>query len=164
MPNFEETIEGSNAKEVQAAIRLAGSIADLVFDEHVKAGGDVSEPAQIQAFASKLSRALFDSEDKLAVPAFSIALAVDALALKATVCFLEGGLFKSMVRFLGDAQGSFGLSCCCTLDRHVACIASRGQAMCISFNPEAGAVLWGSESASQVPSMSTLQDVLYIMP
>ena len=79
---------------------------------------------------------------------------VEALALKATTSFLDGDLFASMVRFLGDAHGSFGLSACCSLDRNVACIASRGQAMCLSFNAEVGAVLWGSESATQASRRS----------
>ena len=41
--------------------------------------------------------------------------------------------------------------------RNVACIASRGQAMCVSFHPASGTVLWGSESAAQ--DVDCIEDV-----
>ena len=144
-PPFEDTIAGK-AGDVAGAVRAAAAIADRVFGDFVKAS-DITEPEHVRALSSALATELADARLKL--PVFSLPAVVESLAAKATAAFLDGDLFTSMVRFLGDAQGSFGLSACCSLDRNVACIASRGQAMCLSFNADVGAVLWGSESATQ---------------
>lgn len=146
-PPFEDTVAGK-AGDVAGAVRAAAAIADRVFGDFVKQS-DLAEPEHVRALAAALAAALADARDRLKLPIFSLPAVVEALAARATAAFLDGDLFASMARFLGDAQGSFGLSACCSLDRNVACIASRGQAMCLSFNADAGAVLWGSESATQ---------------
>jgi hypothetical protein len=46
----------------------------------------------------------------------------------------------------------------------VACIASRGQAMCLSFNAEVGAVLWGSESATQASARDQMTILVSLHP
>jgi hypothetical protein len=146
-PPFEDTIAGK-AGDVAGAIRAAAAIADRVFGDFVKTS-DLTEPEHVKALSAALATALAEARDRLKLSVFSLPAVVESFATKATAVFLDSDLYTSMVRFLGDAQGSFGLSACCSLDRNVACIASRGQAMCLSFNAEVGAVLWGSESATQ---------------
>jgi hypothetical protein len=161
-PPFEETIADKGG-DVAGTIRAAAAVADRVFFDFVKSS-DLSDPDHVRALAGALSAGLIAARDRLALPAFALPAVVEALALKATTSFLDGDLFTSMVRFLGDAHGSFGLTVCCSLDRNVTCIASRGQAMCLSFNAEAGAVLWGSESATQASRRSESAAVPAPMP
>ena len=151
-PPFELTVAGE-AGDVIGAIRAAAAVADRVFADFTNAS-DLSEPEHVHGLAAALAVGLTGACDRLKLQAFEIPAVVDVLALKAAAAFLDGDLFASMQRFLGDAQGSFGLSACCSLDRNVVCIASRGQAMCLSFNADVGAVLWGSEAATQVKAMS----------
>jgi hypothetical protein len=158
MPSFEDTIEG-NAGDVAGTIRAAAAIANRVFGDFVKTS-DLTDPEHVKDFSAALATALADASDHLKLVVFSLSPVVQSIAVKATAAFLDGDLFTSMVRFLGDAQGSFGLSACCSLDRNVACIASRGQAMCLSFNAEVGAVLWGSESATQASARDMLTIVV----
>ena len=146
-PPFDDTVAGK-AGDVAGAVRAAAAVADRVFADFV-AASDLSEPEHVRALAAALAAGLGAAQGRLKLPVFSLPAVVEALALKATAAFLDGDLFTAMVRFLGDAQGSFGLSACCSLDRHLVCIASRGQAMCLSFNADVGAVLWGSEAATQ---------------
>ena len=147
-PPFEDTVAGKGWADAGTDLRAAAAIADRVFGDFVKSS-DLSSPDHVRALAGAVAAGLNEAGGRLSLPAFALPLVVEALALRATTSFLDGDLFAAMVRFLGDAHGSFGLTACCSLDRSVACIASRGQAMCLSFSAEAGAVLWGSEAATQ---------------
>ena len=80
----------------------------------------------------------------------------ERLAELATQAFIENDLFTAVHKILGKAHGSFGISACCSVDRELVVIASRGQAMSISFNEQHGVVLWGSEAcALAVPFLNT---------
>ncbi len=159
-PPFEDTIAGK-AGDVAGAVRAAATIADRIFGDFVKTS-DLTEPEHVKALSAALATALADAHFKL--PVLSLPEIIEALAAKATAVFLDGDLFTSMVQFLGDAQGSFGLTTCCSLDRNIACIASRGQAMCLSFNAEVGAVLWGSESATQASARDQMTILVSLHP
>eukprot|EP00808_Paulinella_micropora_P025691 g57099.t1 len=68
--------------------------------------------------------------------------------------FLRMDLYSSLTEFLGRASGSFGLQSHCTIEPGVVVIASKGQPMCMSYDPELhnGLVLFGSEGdAMAVP-------------
>jgi hypothetical protein len=83
----------------------------------------------------------------------------ELLAEIATKCFLLNDLFTSLRKFLSKAHGSFGISACCSVDRELLVLASRGQAMSASFNQEHGVVLWGSEASAQaVPFVGDAAD------
>ena len=51
-----------------------------------------------------------------------------------------------MTEFLARADGSFGLQVHCTIEPGVMVIASKGQPMCIAFDPIRPLILMGSES------------------
>mmetsp|Transcript_74697 Transcript_74697/g.200059 ORF Transcript_74697/g.200059 Transcript_74697/m.200059 type:complete len:1216 (+) Transcript_74697:161-3808(+) len=152
-PSFEETIAGKNG-QIAGPIRAAAAIADHVFGDFVKSS-ELSEPEHVRALATKLVEALYGARAQLELQIFSLQPVLERLVLKAIANFLEGDLYNALVRFLGDAEGSFGITACCSLDQSLMCIASRGQAMCVSFCPEAGAILWGSESATQLVPVIT---------
>lgn len=73
----------------------------------------------------------------------------ELLAKTATEVFLFNDLFTSVQKLLSKAHGSFGISACCSVDRELVVLASRGQAMSAAFNSEHGVVLWGSEASAQ---------------
>ena len=73
----------------------------------------------------------------------------ELLAKNATEFFLFNDLFTSVHKLLAKAHGSFGISACCSVDRELVVLASRGQAMSAAFNSEHGVVLWGSEASAQ---------------
>jgi len=49
------------------------------------------------------------------------------LARLATNFFFDNDLFTAVHKMLAKAHGSFGISACCSLDRDLVVIASRGQ-------------------------------------
>jgi len=100
---------------------------------------------------------LQSSSCKLMHKAPHISEMLERLCLQTIFNFLEGDLFISLKRFLGAAKGSFGLATCSTIDPEKICIASRNQAMYMSFNPRLGAVLWGSEAAAQSVQLAPLK-------
>lgn len=73
----------------------------------------------------------------------------ELLAKNATHFFLFNDLFTAVHKLLSKAHGSFGISACCSVDRELVVLASRGQAMSAAFNSEHGVVLWGSEASAQ---------------
>ena len=50
-----------------------------------------------------------------------------------------------MSEFLSRAEGSFGLQAHCSIEPGVVVIASKGQPMSLSYDPERPIVLFGSE-------------------
>ena len=51
----------------------------------------------------------------------------EKLAELATKYFFENDLFTAVHKMLAKGHGSFGISACCSLDRELVVIASRGQ-------------------------------------
>ncbi|MGB1605893.1 MAG: hypothetical protein ACPIOQ_74885, partial [Promethearchaeia archaeon] len=54
-------------------------------------------------------------------------------------------------QFLAHAHGSFGISACCSVDRDLVVLASRGQAMSLAFNELHGTCAHTSTSTRACP-------------
>lgn len=60
--------------------------------------------------------------------------------------FLYGDLYTALTELLSRAEGSFGLQAHCTLEPGVVVIASKGQPMSMSYDPQKAVVLFASEA------------------
>mmetsp|Transcript_26761 Transcript_26761/g.64689 ORF Transcript_26761/g.64689 Transcript_26761/m.64689 type:complete len:579 (+) Transcript_26761:133-1869(+) len=150
-PSFDATLMGSGEHVMgESVLKEAAKVADSVFASYVSEGGDLTGPSDLGSLSVRLTEAFSTSCPSLTslFPQHG-SFTLGEFARRSISNFVQNDLFSALSTFLSDAQGSFGISTCCTLDRDVVCIASRGQAMSISFNPHAGTLLWGSEAAAQ---------------
>ena len=82
------------------------------------------------------------------LPAVDQESACRRLAEESIDAFAKMGLLSAARMFLSSARGSFGLVLSHSLDAHnELVVAARGQTMSISFYPQMGVVLFGSEAA-----------------
>eukprot|EP00285_Hemiselmis_virescens_P005052 CAMPEP_0173390066 /NCGR_PEP_ID=MMETSP1356-20130122/14277_1 /TAXON_ID=77927 ORGANISM="Hemiselmis virescens, Strain PCC157" /NCGR_SAMPLE_ID=MMETSP1356 /ASSEMBLY_ACC=CAM_ASM_000847 /LENGTH=573 /DNA_ID=CAMNT_0014347385 /DNA_START=16 /DNA_END=1734 /DNA_ORIENTATION=- len=151
-PSFDTTLKGGEGLLSPALLRQCASIADSVFTDFVAKGGDISGRGDIASLSTLITDGLSACRGLATLfppPNVGGSSSLGEFVRSSVVNFVQNDLFSALSHFLSDAHGSFGISTCCTLDRDTVCIASRGQAMSVSFNPQAGTVLWGSESAAQ---------------
>ena len=66
-----------------------------------------------------------------------------AAALRA---FLRNDLYNALTELMTRADGSFGIQVHCTVEPGVVAIASKGQPMSVSFDPDRSLCLYGSEA------------------
>ena len=69
--------------------------------------------------------------------------------------FLYYDLYTAMTEFLSRAEGSFGLQVHSTLEPGVVVMASKGQPMCVAFDPVRSIVLFGSEAEAVAVPVDT---------
>jgi len=147
-PSFQTTMNGEMLLE-GSMLNQVTAVAEKIFEQQVAGASSSSvlqDSRQVKEFTAKLAKAWYDIGGELRDRCGTCEL----LAQHAVCCFLENDIFTALDKFLSCAHGSFGITACCTLDPNVVAIASRGQAMSVSFNEDLGAVLWGSEASAQM--------------
>lgn len=60
--------------------------------------------------------------------------------------FLRNDLYTALTELMSRAEGSFGVQVHCTIEPGVVAIASKGQPMSVSFDPDRSICLYGSEA------------------
>ena len=104
------------------------------------------EAAREAALVECVTAALAAPDCAVEVGARLSPLRLRELAAVATAHFLRADLFYALKRFMGAAQGSFGLAVACSLDVDRVALAALNQPMGLAFAPDQGLVLYASES------------------
>ncbi|EKX36351.1 hypothetical protein GUITHDRAFT_155261 [Guillardia theta CCMP2712] len=147
-PSFQHTLNGEMLLE-ESLLNQITAIAENIFQQHVTgvpASSVLQDSRQVKDLIAVLAKAWYDIGGELRNRCGTCEL----LAQHSICYFLENDIFTALDKFLSCAHGSFGITACCTLDPNVVAIASRGQAMSVSFNEDLGVVLWGSEASAQM--------------
>ena len=77
---------------------------------------------------------------------------LDSFVSSTIMAFFTSDAYSTMASFLETASGSFGLAVCCAAEPSSVVLAAMGQPMCFAVDPDADAVLYGSEAnAVKVP-------------